>query len=151
MKRIAAILLMITVPLSAIPVPGRASEFIHIDSRWKEVAGRKRGILLTGQPNGLMLQILADEKVFFPDGLSTVLTPNGRRINLKFKKRDDVREVWNAKFADPHLLIEGMYMYDITVNINGRNSKFFHSLAYSFQNIEPGFNSWRQISPFDRH
>ncbi|MBK1832383.1 hypothetical protein JIN77_16715 [Verrucomicrobiaceae bacterium R5-34] len=134
--------------ISVIPVIGqnfgRSSEFNHLDTRWKKVG--TRSVFLTGENGGLMLQLPKESKISFPKNGSTVITPNGVRINLEYSKLggEKLPGYWRAKFSQPHIMIKGVYNYTITVVIDGKQYQFTHTIGYTFQKIDPNQSETKQ-------
>jgi hypothetical protein len=147
MIRIIAILFVATLQMFAQTL-GRASFFEHVGDRSKSIEQGTYHILITGRETGLMLQCPKKVRISFPKNKSTVLTPNGQQINLTFKNYgvgDKLQGYWVAEFAVKHVMMKGLYQYDVVISIDGKEHAFRHELIYSFDKIEPDKGTTTQL------
>ena len=128
---------------------GRECLFWHLEDRNKRIDDQNHWVSLTGQPFGLVLQFGKKEKLVFPDGKSWAETPAGVRIPLLFKPMDAkaLPGYWRACFSLPHIMGKGVYKYQVSLLIDGKERIFNHKLE--FNSKQTAKNQMRSIQVGD--
>jgi len=118
---------------------GRDAIFEHHDPRFRSFHPEKAYAIVTGQADGLMVQVPPKSAAKFLAKDCLVILPNGKQEKLHFAPMGKGLEgFWLAKFKlakgiNPKA---GRYKYSLSVEIDGKTFVFSHELKYSFKRMD---------------
>lgn len=127
---------------------GKDTTFVHQDPRFRSFHPEKANATLTGQPDGLIIQLPPKRAAKFLAKECLVILPNGKQKELHFSPiGKELEGYWLAQFklakgVSPEA---GHYKYSLSVEIDGKIFRFTHELNYSFKEIDGMSSRFKQV------